>query len=79
MDAANILVAVLTITAVGWLVWAELHSRRNQSSQVRQGTPEEADTDGPKEIRKSEQARPVRRRKKHRVLTTSHDVQESGT
>jgi len=29
MDAGHILVGVLTSAAVGWLVWAELNSRRN--------------------------------------------------
>jgi len=31
MDAGHILVGVLTSAAVGWLVWAELNSRRNSS------------------------------------------------
>ena len=29
MDAGHILVGVLTSAAVGWLVWAEMKSRRN--------------------------------------------------
>jgi hypothetical protein len=33
MDAANILVGVLTTTAVGWLIWAEMNSRRNSARQ----------------------------------------------
>jgi len=32
MDAGHILVGVLTSAAVGWLVWAELNSRRNSSA-----------------------------------------------
>jgi hypothetical protein len=31
MNAEQILVAALTVAAVGWLVWAELHSRRNRA------------------------------------------------
>lgn len=34
MDAGNILVAVLTSAAVAWLVWVEIHSRRNAAVQA---------------------------------------------
>jgi hypothetical protein len=33
MDAANILVMVLTSAAVGWLIWVEIHSRRNRTDE----------------------------------------------
>ena len=33
MDAANILVVVLTSAAVGWLIWVEIHSRRNRTDE----------------------------------------------
>ena len=32
MDASEILVAVMIAAAVAWLVWAELHTRRNRAS-----------------------------------------------
>jgi hypothetical protein len=32
MSAEEILVTVLVMAAVAWLVWAELHSRRNGSA-----------------------------------------------
>ncbi len=40
MDVGHIIVGVLTTAAASWLVWAEIHSRRNQ---VRQRVPEPAD------------------------------------
>jgi hypothetical protein len=43
MDASQILVAVLTAFAVGWLVWAELRSRRNVAAEKNRSTsPTEA-------------------------------------
>lgn len=32
MNAEEILVAVLVMAAIAWLVWAELHSRRNTAA-----------------------------------------------
>lgn len=44
MDASQILVAVLTAFAVGWLVWAELRSRRNIAAEHnRSALPAEAE------------------------------------
>ncbi len=40
MDVGHIIVGVLTTAAASWLVWAEIHSRRNQ---VRQRVPEPVD------------------------------------
>ena len=40
MDVGHIIVGVLTTAAAIWLVWAEMHSRRNQ---VRQRAPETVD------------------------------------
>jgi len=38
MNAEEILVTVLVMAAVAWLVWAELHSRRNiAASQKKTG------------------------------------------
>ena len=33
MDVGHIIVGVLTTAAASWLVWAEIHSRRNQVRQ----------------------------------------------
>jgi hypothetical protein len=43
MNAEQILVAILTLGAVAWLVWAELHSRRNRARGEQTGStaPEE--------------------------------------
>jgi hypothetical protein len=41
MDAAHILVAVLTTAAVGWLVWVEFQCRRNRVKQTTGETAEE--------------------------------------
>jgi len=41
MDAAHILVAVLTTAAVGWLVWVEFQCRRNPVKQTTGETAEE--------------------------------------
>jgi hypothetical protein len=49
MNAEQILVAILTLGAVAWLVWAELHSRRNRRAS--QKTVESA---GPKALDKPE-------------------------
>ena len=40
MDAGYILVAVLTSAAVAWLVWVEIHSRRNAALQTARKLPE---------------------------------------
>jgi len=37
MDASQVLVAVLTAFAIGWLVWAELRSRRNVAAETNSG------------------------------------------
>jgi len=43
MDAGHILVGVLTSAAIGWLVWAEMNSRRNSSrADARKGDQAEA-------------------------------------
>jgi len=42
MDAGQILVAVLTSAAVGWLIWVEIHSRRNAATQRTSQPPEGA-------------------------------------
>ena len=49
MNAEEILVAVLVLAAVAWLVWAELHSRRNTAAGKKK--PVSA---APKEEQKSE-------------------------
>jgi uncharacterized membrane protein YccC len=49
MDASEILVAIMITAAVAWLVWAELHSRRNRRAS--QKTVESA---GPKALDKPE-------------------------
>lgn len=36
MDAGHILVGVMTSAAVGWLIWLDLHSRRNTAAQKAQ-------------------------------------------
>lgn len=36
MNAEEILVAVLVMAAVAWLVWAELHSRRNTAADKKE-------------------------------------------
>jgi hypothetical protein len=48
MDAGYILVAVLTSAAVAWLVWVEIHSRRNAALQTARELPEapESQTNG---------------------------------
>lgn len=48
MDAGYILVAVLTSVAVAWLVWVEIHSRRNAALQTARELPEapESKTNG---------------------------------
>ena len=40
MDTGHILVAVLTSAAVAWLVWVEIHSRRNAALQTARELPE---------------------------------------
>ena len=45
MDASEILVAVMITAAIVWLVWAELHSRRNRRASQKQ-----AESAGPKAI-----------------------------
>ena len=42
MDASEILVAIMITAAIAWLVWAELHSRRN-----RRASQEKANTTAP--------------------------------
>lgn len=49
MDASEILVAVMITAAIAWLVWAELHSRRN-----RRASQQQAKAAGPKAIEKPE-------------------------
>jgi hypothetical protein len=49
MEASEILVAVLITAAIAWLVWAELHSRRN-----RRAIQKRAELAGPKAIDKPE-------------------------
>jgi len=44
MDAAHILVAVLTTAAVGWLVWVEFQCRRNRVKQTTSETAEEGNS-----------------------------------
>jgi hypothetical protein len=44
MDAGQILVAVLTSAAVGWLIWVEVHSRRNAAAQSARLPAEAADS-----------------------------------
>ncbi len=34
MDASQILVAILMAFAIGWLIWAERHSRRNTAAEA---------------------------------------------
>jgi uncharacterized protein YjbJ (UPF0337 family) len=53
MDAGHILVAVLIAAALGWLVWVELHCRRNRAEQITGGTPERVDgiTGGCEQVR----------------------------
>jgi hypothetical protein len=52
MDAANILVGVLTSAAVGWLIWVEIHSRRNAALQSAQESQERTES-------KSKEERPI--------------------
>ena len=40
MDVSHLLVGGLTAVAVAWLVWAELHSRRNIAAQKENAAPE---------------------------------------
>ena len=49
MDASEILVAVMITAAIAWLVWAELHSRRNRRASQKQ-----AESAGPKAIERPE-------------------------
>ena len=49
MDASEILVAVMIAAAIAWLVWAELHSRRN-----RRASQKEERSAGPKPLDKPE-------------------------
>ena len=44
MDAGNIMVAVLTTAAVGFAIWAEIHSRRNQAAHDTSGSTEAAES-----------------------------------
>lgn len=43
--AANILVGVLTAAAVGWVIWAEMNSRRNTARQNADVPEEPSDVD----------------------------------
>lgn len=76
MDAAEILVAVLTAAAVGWLVWVEIRCRRSQANQTADGTSEEVDcvTACRKEVPNGDHKRPVRGRRKGRDLTTRQET-----
>jgi hypothetical protein len=67
MDAGEILVAVLTSAAVGWLIWVEIHSRRNAAAQSVSQPPIAAETRATSEERVPPLSRPVRRRNKARV------------
>lgn len=49
MDAGQILVAVLTSAAVGWLIWVEMHSRRNTAAQSTSQSPKAAESDASEE------------------------------
>jgi hypothetical protein len=40
MDVSHLLVGGLTAAAVAWLVWAELHSRRNIAAENKHAAPE---------------------------------------
>ena len=81
MVAGYILVGVMTAAAVYWLVWVELHSRRNQAKQITDGAAAEGDcvTACLKEGQTREQERPVRRRRKARDLAARQGPQEGGT
>jgi hypothetical protein len=63
MDAGQILVAVLTSAAVGWLIWVEMHSRRNAATQRASQPPEDAEANASEE-RASLRSRRRRRRDK---------------
>jgi hypothetical protein len=66
MVAGYILVGVMTAAAVSWLVWVELHSRRNEAKQVTEESAGEGvcDTSCLKEVRTEEHERPMPRRRK---------------
>ena len=63
MDAGYILVAVLTSAAVAWLVWVEIHSRRNAALQTARESPEapQSKTDGDRAIVGDSRARGKKR------------------
>ena len=62
MDAGQILVAVLTSAAVGWLIWVEMHSRRNAAAQSASQSPKAAESDASEErVPSAQQASPEER------------------
>ena len=75
MDAGHILVAVLIAIAAGWLVWVELHCRRNRAQQITGGTAEGVDgvTAYPEQVRKGDHERPVRGRRKGQDLAVRQE------
>ena len=54
MDASEILVAVMIAAAIAWLVWAELHSRRNRRASEKEASQKEERSTGPKPLDKPE-------------------------
>jgi uncharacterized membrane protein YccC len=51
MDASEILVAVMVAAAVAWLVWAELHTRRNRRASQKQEESAASKSSGKPEAR----------------------------
>ncbi len=58
MDSSQILVAILVGFAIGWLIWAERHSRRNTTAEA-----EKAASHLPPQPESPAESKPHRRRR----------------
>lgn len=75
MGADHILVAILIAIAAGWLVWVEIHCRRNRARQITGGTAEGVDgvTAYPEQVRKGDHERAVRGGRKGQDLAVRQE------